>query len=156
MGDMWEMSLGEELRLGECGRGGQSALTTRLRAFHFTLKSQAESSFVCFEVHEIFWGGFSIEEKNPKIMKMNLLGSLPGPVPVTGREDEPSLALLCPGVPWMFQRWGGGGGFSGCHACLELSGLGLDADTIFGAPESDELGCLRGALGISSAQREWL
>ena len=54
---MWEMSLGEELRVGECGGGGQSALTTRLRAFHFTLKSQAESSFVCFEVHDIFFGG---------------------------------------------------------------------------------------------------
>lgn len=91
-------------------------------------------------------------------MKMNLLGSLLGPVPVTGREDEPSLALLCIGVPWMFQRWGGGGGFSDSHACLELSGLGLDADTIFGVPrlESDELGCLSEALGISSAQMEGL
>ena len=68
MGDMWEMSLGEELRLGECGGGGQSALTTRLRAFHFTLKSQAESSFVCFEVHEIFCGGGSqLKKKNPKL-----------------------------------------------------------------------------------------
>ena len=55
-------------------------------------------------------------------------------------------------------RWGGGGGFSDSHACLGLSGLGLDADTIFGVPrlESDELGCLSEALGISSAQMEGL
>ena len=51
---------------------------------------------------KFFWGEVSIEEKKSKIMKMNLLGSLLGPVPVTGREDEPSLALLCIGVPWMF------------------------------------------------------
>lgn len=45
----------------------------------------------------------------------------------------------------------GGGGFPGCHACLELFGLGLEADIIFGAPglESDELGRLRGALDTS-------
>lgn len=39
---------------------------------------------------------------------MNLLGSLLGPVPVTGREDEPSLALLCTGVPWLFPEMGVG------------------------------------------------
>lgn len=83
---MWEMSLGE-VEVG--GWGGQSVLSTQLRAFHFTSKLQAESSFVCFEVHEIFFGGSQLKKKKSKIMKMNLLGSLLGPVPVTGREDEP-------------------------------------------------------------------
>lgn len=51
------------------GWGGQSALTTQLRAFHLTLTLQAESSFVCSEAHEIFffWGGSQLMKKNPKL-----------------------------------------------------------------------------------------
>lgn len=49
MGDVGDES-GRGVEVGGVG-------CTQLRAFHFTLKSQAESSFVCFEVHEIFWGG---------------------------------------------------------------------------------------------------
>ena len=65
MGD----EFGRGVEVAGVGWGGQSALTTQLRAFHLTLKLQAESSFVCFEAHEIFfWGGRSqLMKKNPKL-----------------------------------------------------------------------------------------
>ena len=94
-----------------------------------------------------FWGDGLNWWKKIQNYENELAGLLAGACANDRQRRWAFISLAVPGGTLDVSEVGGGG-FPGCHACLELFGLGLEADIIFGAPglESNELGHLRGVL----------